>query len=239
MRENCLSRNDMSMKRFLSVWEKLLIAAFILEQSGKTPFSAEDLVVKAWQIFPDTFGLSGYLDANNIPKYPDSNRVFAEIMGSKPIRKYGLLKKVGAKMYQLTEAGRTEAMNLIQNNVSTQLKKTGLPREVKRELKRLLESSAVEKYKSAHKDELTFFDACMFWKISSRSSAVEFFNRTANVEKILKTAAAVLEDTGKFFEHGRKTYTLSDLTLLLEVHKELLERFKDEIEIIKRRVDER
>ena len=90
----------------LSITEKLLLSALDLEENGRCPFSAEDLVVSAWKKFPDAFGLAGYRDTNSQLCYPDSYRVFAEIMGSKPIRKRGLLRKVGTKMYQLTEAGQ-------------------------------------------------------------------------------------------------------------------------------------
>src|SRR2546422_184533 len=97
----------------LTVPEKLLLAASELEEKGLRPFSAEDLVVSAWRKFPDTFGLAGHRGENGQPAYPDSNRVFAEIMGSKPIRKRGMLEKVGSKMYQVTEAGREHAEHLL------------------------------------------------------------------------------------------------------------------------------
>ena len=88
-----------------NIIEKLLLSAYELELDGKKPFTAEDLVVSSWQNFPDAFGLQGYRDSEGNLLHPDSNRVFAEIMGSKPIRKRGLLIKVGVKQYQLTEAG--------------------------------------------------------------------------------------------------------------------------------------
>ena len=75
----------------LTVPEKLLIAALEARKSSAT-FTAEDLVVSAWQLYPDTFGLSGYAD-----QYPDSNRVLTNIMGSKGMRGKGWLRKVGAK----------------------------------------------------------------------------------------------------------------------------------------------
>ena len=37
--------------------EKLLLAASHLEEAGQSPFSAEALIVSAWQKFPRTFGL--------------------------------------------------------------------------------------------------------------------------------------------------------------------------------------
>src|SRR3974390_754266 len=49
-----------------TVPEKILLAAHQLEQQGQSPFSAEALIVAAWQKFPRTFGLKGYSD-----QYPD------------------------------------------------------------------------------------------------------------------------------------------------------------------------
>ena len=96
----------------LSIADKLLIAALDIEKAGKKEFSAEDLVVSAWKKFPDAFGLQGYLDENGKSIYPNSNRVYAEIMGSKPLRKRGLFQKVGNKMYKLTEAGHPYAKSV-------------------------------------------------------------------------------------------------------------------------------
>ena len=53
-----------------TVPEKILLAASQLEDEGQSPFSAEALIVGAWQKFPKTFGLKGYAD-----QYPDSNKI--------------------------------------------------------------------------------------------------------------------------------------------------------------------
>ena len=45
-----------------TVPEKILLAAFQLEEAGQSPFSAEALIVSAWQKYPRTFGLKGYDD---------------------------------------------------------------------------------------------------------------------------------------------------------------------------------
>ena len=57
-----------------TVVECILLAAKSLSDLSGT-FSAEDLVVRAWDLFPDQFGLQGYAS-----KYPDSNRVLTKIM---------------------------------------------------------------------------------------------------------------------------------------------------------------
>jgi hypothetical protein len=110
--------------------DKLVLAAVKLEKKGKKPFSAEDLVVSAWKLFPNSFGLAGNADEKGIPLYPDSNRVFVEIMGSKPIRKKGYLEKVGNKMYQLTQSGRNRADILNKDENPSEVAKLSFSREL-------------------------------------------------------------------------------------------------------------
>ena len=84
-----------------TVPEKILLAAFQLEEAGQSPFSAETLIVAVWQKFPRTFGLKGYAE-----QYPDSNKVLASIMGEKGLARRGWLDKMGQKLYALTREGR-------------------------------------------------------------------------------------------------------------------------------------
>jgi len=229
----------MEKRDILSISEKLILAAYDLEESGRRPFSAEDLVVSAWRKFPDAFGLAGYRDNDGRLSYPDSNRVFAEIMGSKPIRKQGLLTKVGIKMYQLTEAGREHARLLSSRMSEASIEKAALSRDIKQELKRLFTSKALEKIKNNRLADLTFYDACAFWGISPRSSAIELEGRIANFKKITEVARKVVQKSLATFEHGGYTFGSQDLDALLEVHEKLLQRFQEEIQIIKKRTDER
>src|SRR5271157_2753617 len=81
--------------------EKILLAAFQLEEAGQSPFSAEALIVGSWQQYPQTFGLKGYAE-----QYPDSNKILSSIMGEKGLARRGWLVKMGQKMYALTREGR-------------------------------------------------------------------------------------------------------------------------------------
>ncbi len=229
----------MESKNRLKVTEKLLLAAYELEKSGRKPFSAEDLVVFAWRKFPDAFGLAGYRNNDGSLAYPDSNRVFAEIMGSKPIRKRGFLKKVGTKMYQLTESGREHARMFMAEESRSRIQKAGLARDMEEELKRLFASKAVEKFRNNRSKDITFYDACTFWGISPRSSAIELDGRIANFEKVIEEAKKALNQTMATFEHGSYAFGAHDLEVLTRLHQELLRRFHEEIEIIQRRTDER
>jgi hypothetical protein len=224
----------------LSVVDKLVVAAYGLEEDGNRPFSAEDLVVSAWTRFPDTFGLAGYRNRDGRLSHPDSNRVFAEIMGSKTIRKKGLLVKVGSKRYQLTEAGRQHARSLSAHPKPEGTKKAGLAREIAQELRRLLTSRAAEKYRLGGVQDISFFDASAFWGISPRSSATDLSGRIENFVSLVETAKQASTGEGATLEHGGIPFTVADLDLLLELHSQLEAKFGAELQVIKaRRSDER
>lgn len=224
----------------LSIVDKLLIAALEIEKSGKDKFSAEDLVVFSWRKFPDAFGLQGYLDEHGNAMYPNSNRVYAEIMGSKPLRKQGLLQKVGNKMYRLTEAGRVRAGSITNMPHDKAPEKWLLAREKIEQIRHLFESKAAQKMRSGNMEDISFFDACGFWGISARSSAKELWSRFAHLEAVLDTAQEALGSRSVVnSKHGAIPYTAKDLKGLHDLHESLEEKFAKEIEIIKKRRDER
>ncbi len=196
-------------------------------------------MVTAWQKFPDAFGLAGYRGGEGRLSFPDSNRIFAEIMGSKPIRKRGLLEKVGSKMYQLTEAGRDHARLLSNRAKGSKVEKAALARETEQELKRLFASKAVEKFKNNRAGDITFYDACAFWRVSPRSSAIELEGRFANLESVVGAARKVVKERTSTFEHGGPAFGRADLDVLLDLHRGLQESFQEEIRIIRKRTDER
>src|SRR5271170_6612783 len=93
----------------MTVPEKILVAANQLDQQGQSPFSAEALIVCAWQQFPKAFGLKGYAD-----QYPDSNKILSSIMGEKGLARRGWLVKMGQKLYAITREGKHAVRKLLQ-----------------------------------------------------------------------------------------------------------------------------
>lgn len=224
----------------LTVHEKLLLAAADLEAQGTSPFSAEDLVVAAWRRDPEAFGLAGYPDdETGRPRFPNSNRVFVEIMGSKPIRKQGLLFKAAPKTFVLTEAGRQRAAALSGRDDGAGSVKASLPRGTTRDLEKLLSSRAVKKFLDGRRDEITFTDAAGFWGISARSSAMEFSGKTGHVEATLRAAAEHAARGPIALKHGAPPLGARDIKQLLELHEEMFKRFANDIAYIKNRTDER
>ncbi len=229
----------MARKTKLTVSEKLVLAALELEKEGESPFSAEALVVQAWRRFPDTFGLAGYTDNEGNLLHPDSNRVFAEIMGSKPIRKQGYLVKTGRKMYQLTESGRERGRSLGSKDTQADSGKGSIARDIQYEVRRLVKSKAFKKFTAKTAENITFFDACSFWGISPATSAIEFKGRVENLKSVVGTAQKALSSDSNRFKYANWDLTVEDLQKLREVHSFLMEKFKEDISIIVRRTDER
>jgi pyruvate/2-oxoglutarate dehydrogenase complex dihydrolipoamide acyltransferase (E2) component len=90
----------------LTTVKKILVAAAQLDQEKDT-FTAEDLIVCAWQKYPESFGLNGYRDS-----HPDSNRVLSKLMGSVGLCSRGWLEQVSTKTYRMTAAGRKLVLGL-------------------------------------------------------------------------------------------------------------------------------
>lgn len=223
----------------LRISDKLLIAAYGLATAGQNPFTAEDLVMSAWKLFPDAFGLAGYADGAGKPLHPDSNRVFAEIMGSKPLRRMGLLRKTGSKTYELTQSGEEVARGLAFRQGVEGPGKSVLSRAVRQQARRLLESRVLTKFIEHGEEALTFHDACTFWGISPHISAVGFMGRVSNLRRTVELVSQEASDSAIFLEHGRGQVNPEDLVTLLELDEALRRRFKPEIDIILRRTDER
>ena len=215
-----------------TVAEKLVLAAAEIESSGKSPFTAEHLVVSAWRMFPDAFGLKGY-------EHPDSNRVYAEIMGSKPIRKRGYLQKTGEKRYSLTDSGRQLASQLKRLATPREAKKAAVAREVIDHIKSLLTCKAFSKHIKNSDANLTFLDACTFWGITSRSSAVQLDGKQTNLEHNLELVLRLVRKGPLTAEHGGQPFTEFEIEKLWETHEVLKERFADDLSLIRRRTDER
>ena len=225
----------------LTVPQKLLLAA--LEARKKSPtFTAEDLVVQAWKLYPDTFGLSGYGD-----QYPDSNRVLTNIMGTKGMRGKGWLRKVGEKQYRLSSAGLKDGEDLVGHSTSpsdvkqTEYLRAELDRGSLAALDRLVSTAAARKILDRSGERITFHDACGFWDITARSNANTLHAKLASTTVILERASEIVSArdavTGLKLPHSM--VTREDIGLLINMHAELQSMFKPELDVIRKRTDER
>ncbi|MGH6871258.1 MAG: hypothetical protein ACREHE_07115 [Rhizomicrobium sp.] len=229
------------MSEHFTVPEKLLLAALEVRKRSAT-FTAENLVVEAWKQYPDTFGLSGYAS-----EHPDSNRVLTNIMGTKGMRGKGWLKKVGEKRYQLTSAGLTDGEVLLQRNSSssttsdTRFLRAELDRHAATALSRILSTPVVKKALAKQDDAISFNDACAFWDITVRSNANTLTARLADVTVLIDRALEASNHAGGSggLKIGGVTLTRYQFETLAGLNRILQEKFKAELDIIRKRTDER
>jgi hypothetical protein len=218
-----------------TVPEKILLAASQLEDQGQSPFSAEALVVAAWQKFPRTFGLKGYSD-----QYPDSNKVLTSIMGEKGLARRGWLAKMGQKLYSLTREGRNTVRSLLEGEESDAPTPapTRLTKEQEKFLLNLFSTTAVEKYQQGLKQELTFADACRFWNVTENLRGQAVDARLDRLRDGLTEAETLIGDEGVDLSNGRNVSS-SDLRLLRKVDEHLMERFSRHLTLVRNRSDRR
>jgi hypothetical protein len=214
--------------------EKILLAASHLEEQGQSPFSAEALIVTAWQKYPRTFGLKGYEE-----QYPDSNKVLAGITGERGLPNRGWMAKVGQKTYSLTRDGRQVVRKLMQGEAVPPLTARRALAQLGREqdllLQQLVASTAYQKLQQGRQGEWTFSEACRFWSIGDRlGSAVEarldeLQAQLAEIERALAGAAVTL---GNGQEIGA-----AEVGQLLDLHQKLEQRFVRHLTLLKSRAE--
>jgi hypothetical protein len=212
--------------------EKILLAAFQLEEMGQTPFSAEALIVTAWQKYPRTFGLKGYEE-----QYPDSNKVLSGIMGEKGLPRRGWMSKVGQKLYSLTRDGRQVVRKLQQGELTPPLTARRIPDQLTREqdllLQNMLASTVYQKARQQRQNDWTFSEACRFWSMGERAGAAvdgrldELQKQLAEIEQIVAVGPVVLGN-GKEATHP-------EVSQLCDLHQQLEQRFGRHLNLLRSR----
>jgi len=222
------------MPKRLSLEEEVLLAAGDFEANNQGAFTAEELAIAAWKKFPDSFGMEGY------PKYPDSNRVYTKLMGKKGLVGRGWLMKVGEKRYLLTEPGKVMVKALGNAGSSDAGLRASLSRGQKLIIEKLLSSRAVTKLRTSEVESIGFHDACSFWDISPRSNASTLQARLQTVESVVNAAQeAVSQGVEIKLTQGGSLIGMRDVELLREANRILLHRFTADLDIIRKRTDER
>jgi hypothetical protein len=218
-----------------TVPEKILMAAHELEQQGQSPFSAEALIVTAWQKFPRTFGLKGYGD-----QHPDSNKVLSCIMGNRGLARRGWLAKMGQKLYTLTREGRQVVQRLAEGGGHTPLTApppqptSRLSRDQEKSLLGSLGSTAVHKFEEGLKNELTFGDACRFWGISENLHGAALDQKLTTQRQNLLEIERLIGQTSVELNNGRSV-SREDVSLLTAVHEWLSDRFSRHLSLLRNR----
>jgi hypothetical protein len=214
-----------------TVPEKILLAAWQLEEDGQSPFSAEALIVASWQKFPRTFGLKGYTD-----QYPDSNKVLASIMGEKGLARRGWLSKMGQKLYALTREGHVVVRRLVHGGDQPvpAVESVKFSRDQEKFLLGLLGATAVEKYQEGRKQEINFAEACRFWGVSENMHGDALDARLDRLRAGLAELERQLAGGSVTLSNGR-SISEEDLDLVTNIDKYLGERFGRHLSLLRNR----
>ncbi|HEY5287196.1 MAG TPA: hypothetical protein VIJ50_08840 [Solirubrobacteraceae bacterium] len=155
--------------------EKILQAIF--EVSGHTTRACayEDIVVQAWKMWPEEFGLRGYVN-----KYPDSSDLHKPLYG--PMKRDGLVRSANKK-FSLTPAGRDAAERL---RGGVKLGHGRLTRQQKDEVQRIANQKLVELLNDGE-DPLDT-DLYEFYTVTVRTTPADFEGRITTVDAAIDAA---------------------------------------------------
>lgn len=214
--------------------EKILLAASLLEDQGQSPFSAEALIVSAWQKYPLTFGLKGFEQ-----QYPDSNKVLSGIMGEKGLPRRGWMAKVGQKLYTLTRDGRQVVRKLLQGEDTPPLTARRTLTELTRDhdllLQSLLATAIYAKHRQGRDAEWTFSEACRFWGMGERlGAAVDV--RLDELQRLLVEIEGMLMGSVQTLGNGREV-TGKEASVLCDLHHQLEQRFARHLQLLRARAE--
>lgn len=213
----------------LTVSQKILLASHKLEEAGHTPFTAEALVVQAWKDSPRTFGLRGFES-----EYPDSNKALSTVMGERGLARRGWLVKVGQKLYNLSRQGKEEVKRILAGDDSPLPKRRALAKiQVPNYLEDLLVWSfcctAFRRFEEGMKLQITYRDACQFWRLPADAVGQSVDNYLAIVPSSIKSVLDLLIGDKIELSNGQEV-TEKDLKELLKTHDFLLTHFARNLE---------
>lgn len=229
----------------LTVRQKILLAAVECSASNER-FTTDDLVLRAWQLYPESFSLGGTANA-----HPDSNRVLAKLAGTEGLRGLGWIELVDTSTYRVTRRGHKVAEQLRAASAPTPELRALAPVDTskRRSKTRLQKGPATEPTKASVTDEditavrwgersialrkflrgspLAFADASAFWGLTARTSNAK--QRVADVGARFERVAHLFEGAGAI---DPRLPPLSTCYGLLNLHRLMLARFARELEAL-------
>ena len=186
--------------------EKILQAIFEVS-AGTTKLCAyEDIVVKAWKLYPEEFGLRGYTEL-----YPDSSDLHKPLYG--PLKRDGYVRSQNKK-FGLTERG-ISLVSKIRAPDATQAARSRLERHQIDELARLIERPAIKLVLIGRTAEMLDTDLYDFYGVTVRTPPGDFAGRVATVDSAIDTAVEIDDPS----------VDPAQLAVILQTRNQLREKF--------------
>jgi len=178
------------------------------------PLEYEDIVVAAWKLFPEDFGLRKY-----VREYPDASDIHKPLYG--PLKDRGFVLS-GNKKFRLTEKGVAYAAQLdkvrqgllpLEQVVGPRNAVDRLSRDKEAELKRIVETDAFKYFATGQPEKILDTDFYAYLSATVRTERHDFLGRLNTVAEAVTDAARVSQNP-KF-------------KLAAQLHEYVCKRFSD------------
>lgn len=183
--------------------QKILAVMFELCEGRPRALQYEDIVVAAFERYPQDFQLRGY------PQYPDASDVHKPLY---EMKQQGLVRSAN-KTFELTPRGLEVAAGFVH---SAHERKDRLTKLEEAEIARIVQSAAFGLFQQGRKDAILDTDFYEYLGVTVRTSRANCLGRLSNVEHAIA---------------AHKQKRADDLSAALhDLHEFLLSKFKAEIE---------
>ena len=191
----------------------MILIAISVVSDGTTRLCAyEDIVVRAWQLFPQEFGLRGYVDL-----YPDASDLHKPLYG--PLKRDGYVR-VQNKKFGLTDSGLAAAQEITQPPADESPEGKGrVRRDQLIEIEKLCKKAAVGLVQQGPSEELLDTDLYDFYSVTVRTKPADFAGRIATVDRAIDAALGAQDPS---IDKTRLALVSLARDALKEVHADLI-----------------
>ena len=191
----------------------MILVAMSVVSDGTTRLCAyEDIVVRAWQLFPQEFGLRGYVDL-----YPDASDLHKPLYG--PLKRDGYVR-VQNKKFGLTDSGLAVAQEITQPPADESPEGKGrVRRDQLIEIEKLCKKAAVGLVQQGPSEELLDTDLYDFYSVTVRTKPADFAGRIATVDRAIDAALGAQDPS---IDKTRLALVSLARDALKEVHADLI-----------------
>lgn len=191
----------------------MILVAMSAVADGTTRLCAyEDIVVRAWQLFPQEFGLRGYVDL-----YPDSSDLHKPLYG--PLKRDGYVR-VQNKKFGLTHSGLAVAQQITQPPADESPEGKGrVRRDQLIEIEKLCKKAALGLVQQGPFEDLLDTDLYDFYSVTVRTKPADFAGRIATVDRAIDAALGAQDPS---IDKTRLALVSLARDALKEVHADLI-----------------
>lgn len=215
--------------RSLGLRDQALLAAIDLCQDDmEKSFTAEELLVRAWEVDKNAWGLRGFEQL-----YPDPEKMNKELeRRSTSLVRTRMLIRVSPLIYRLSPVGLSTASKLSPAN---SILRDKADRRLEESIRPILEHSVFQRWLKDSSKPKHFRDAGHFWGIAPGTPAKSVRERIERINTTLAAAMNLLTDRGTNeikANRGKILFDRTDIERCIEFHDTLKIRFSRDLKML-------